>query len=94
MVYEAAGKEPLGDEALARRLDISVRRLSGYKAGKGISFLRALDFLNRAGWIATVDEIPSAVHLAAAEEQAADLRRRAELFAQQARAGRERRASK
>lgn len=81
------------DEDLARRLDVPVRRLAGYKAGKGMPFWRTVDLLNRAGWLSQTQKRPSLAHLEAAEEAGAEAQK---VFqgAQHSQDGRERGASK
>lgn len=45
-VYNATSQEDL-----ARQLGVPSRRVSDYKAGKGMRFDRTVDLLNRAGWL-------------------------------------------
>lgn len=60
------------DEDLAQRLGVPLRRLAGYKAGKGMPYWRTLDLLNRAGWLSQTQKRPSVAHLEAAEEAGAE----------------------
>lgn len=71
-VYDASSQEDL-----ARRLGVPARRVSDYKAGKGMQFDRTLYFLDCAGWLNnTAAGVPSPAALPAGplEELAAALR--------------------
>jgi transcriptional regulator with XRE-family HTH domain len=70
-VYDASSQEDL-----ARRLGVPARRVSDYKAGKGMQFGRTIEFLERAGWLNTAADgrVSAPFVLGPQEEIAAALR--------------------
>lgn len=70
------------DEDLAARLGIPLRSLSNYKNGQEMSFSRAVELLELAGWLTVDDDVASpAAKIRQARRAAAGLAAQAEALA-------------